>query len=84
MLHWDGSHTTFQIVWEATDAETGFRDTTNNFPFKLPLNLREPSVSGLSVNSEEANIIRSAKLTIWNEAPMEIYVYYSATKKYHE
>ncbi|XP_054259294.1 ATP-dependent DNA helicase pif1-like [Macrosteles quadrilineatus] len=38
--------------------------------FKLPLNLNEHSVSGLKVNSKEASIIRSAKLIIWDEAPM--------------
>lgn len=38
--------------------------------FKLPLNLHEHSVSGLNVNSKEANIIRSAKIIIWDKAPM--------------
>jgi len=38
--------------------------------FKLPLNLHEHSVSGLKVNSKGASIIRSAKLIIWDEAPM--------------
>jgi len=38
--------------------------------FKLLLSLYEYSVSGMNVNNKEANIIRSARLIIWDEAPM--------------
>jgi len=46
------------------------RGRTVHSRFKLPLNLHEHSVSGLKVNNKEAAIIRSAKLIIWDEAPM--------------
>ena len=38
--------------------------------FKIPISLNETSVSSISASSKEANVIRNAKIIIWNEAPM--------------
>jgi len=58
------------VAWTGIAAMLLPHGRTVHSRFKLPLNLHEHSVSGLKVNSKEATIIRSAKLIIWDEAPM--------------
>jgi ATP-dependent DNA helicase PIF1 len=58
------------VAWTGIAAMLLPQGRTVHSRFKLPLNLNEHSVSGLNVNSKEAAIIRSARLIIWDEAPM--------------
>jgi len=58
------------VAWTGIAAMLLPHGRTVHSCFKLPLNLHEHSVSGLKVNSKEARIIHSAKLIIWDEAPM--------------
>lgn len=58
------------VAWTGIAAMLLLHGRTVHSRFKLPLNLHEHSVSALKVNSKEANIIRSAKLIIWDEAPI--------------
>jgi len=58
------------VAWTGIAAMLLPHGRTVHSRFKLPLNLHEHSVSGLKVNSKEAALIRSAKLIIWDEAPM--------------
>lgn len=58
------------VAWTGIAAMLLPHGRTVHSRFKLPLNLHEHSVSSLHVNSKEAAIIRSAKLIIWDKAPM--------------
>jgi len=58
------------VAWAGIAAMLLPNGRTVHSKFKLPLNLHEHSVSGLKVNSKEASQIRSARLIIWDEAPM--------------
>ena len=58
------------VAWTGIAAMLLPHGRTVHSRFKLPLNLHEHSVSGLKVNSKEAAVICSAKLIIWDEAPM--------------
>ena len=57
-------------AWTGIAAMLPPNGRTVSSKFKLSLNLHEHSVSGLKVNSKEASQIRSARLIIWDEAPM--------------
>eukprot|EP00959_Pyramimonas_sp_CCMP1952_P093176 1950471-Pyramimonas_sp.AAC.1 len=44
--------------------------TTAHSRFKLPLDIGPDSVSAMAANSEQAAVLRSCKLIVWDEAPM--------------
>ena len=44
--------------------------TTVHFRFKVPLKVHETSTCGLSLQDPGADVIRRAKICIWDEAPM--------------
>jgi len=58
------------VAWTGIAAMLLPHGRTVHSRFKLPLSLHEHSISGLKVNSKEAREIRSARLIIWDEAPM--------------
>lgn len=60
------------VVWTGIAAMLLPEGRTVHSRFKLPLNLHEHSISGLKVNSKEANGIKNARIIIWDEAPMAI------------
>lgn len=58
------------VAWTGIAAMLLPEGRTVHSRFKLPLNLHEHSISGLKVNSKEANNIKNARIIIWDEAPM--------------
>lgn len=58
------------VAWTGIAAMLLPNGRTVHSRFKLPLKLTESSVSFLKVNSKEAEIIKAARLIIWDEAPM--------------
>lgn len=58
------------VAWTGIAAMLLAGGRTVHSRFKLPLILRDTSISSLKVNSKKASTIRKSKHIIWDEAPM--------------